>query len=74
MNRDHLKVLREGRLLDATLTARTVPACEVGPAHKKYFYEIDGRSLSFEYTKRKALDRLITEANEGGWKVFQPLN
>jgi hypothetical protein len=74
MSRDHLKVLRDGILLDATLTTYTVPGCEVGPAHKKYEYEINGRSMGFAYTKREAFDFLITQATKSGWKVFQPLN
>jgi hypothetical protein len=54
--------------------AGTVPGCEVGPAHKKYEYEINGRSMGFAYTKREAFDFLITQATKSGWKVFQPLN
>lgn len=74
MPRDHLKVLRGGTLLDVTLTTQTVPACEVGPSHKKYYYQISSESMGWAYTKREAFDLLMKKANAGVWKVFQPLN
>jgi hypothetical protein len=74
IGKDHLVVNVDGHLLDATMSIRTVPADEVGPAHRKYNYELsNGRSIGYGYTRREALETLLAVAAERGWKVYQPL-
>lgn len=73
--KDHLLVRTGGGMLDAMLTIATVPGDEVGPTHKKYWYELsDGRRIAFGYSRREALDLLLQCATDGGWTVFKPLN
>lgn len=74
MSRDYLKVLVDGLLLDATLTTISIPACEFGAAHKKHYYELDGRQISYGLTKREALEQLIIVSRERGWEVYQKLS
>ena len=72
-SKDHLLVRTGGGMLDAMLTIATVPGDEVGPTHKKYWYELR-RRIAFGYSRREALDLLLRCATEGGWTVFKPLN
>lgn len=76
MKKDHLIVLAEGGvMLDACLIASTIPADSVGPAHKKYGYQLsNGGAVASTFTKADALDCLIAVATERGWKVLLPLN
>ena len=74
-NKDHLIVVKEGRcMLDATIRITHVPADAVGPAHKKYSYELsDGTAISYGWTKTEALHKLLQVAKERGWRVLQYL-
>lgn len=72
--KDHLYVLIDGRLENATLIAKTVAADAMGPAHKKYFYEVGHRQMAYGYTRPEALTKFLTLASERDWKVLQPLN
>lgn len=73
VGKDHLVVNVDGHLIDATMSIRSVPADEVGPAHRKYRYELsNGRSISYGYTRRDALEVLLAVAAERGWAVYQP--
>ncbi|MCB5324977.1 hypothetical protein LH412_23610 [Yersinia intermedia] len=75
MKTDHLIIQTSAGLFDVTLTVTTVPADDVGPAHKKYHYELPGgRVSSYGYTRKEALAELLTHAKNEGWKVLQPLN
>ena len=46
MKTDHLIIQTSAGLFDVTLTVTTVPADDVGPAHKKYHYELPGGRVS----------------------------
>ena len=75
VGKDHLVVKIDGALVDATMTITTVPADEVGPAHRKYHYTLsNGRWIAYGYTRREALDMLLTVAGEQGGAVYQPLS
>lgn len=75
MKVDHLMILSREGIFDATLTVTTVPADDVGPAHKKYHYELPGGCVSsYGYTRKEALAELLTHAKREGWRVLQPLN
>lgn len=75
MKTDHLMILSRDGLFDSTLTVTTVPADDVGPAHKKYHYELPGgRVSSYGYTRKEALAELLAQAKTEGWRVLQPLN
>lgn len=74
VGKDHLVVKIDGDLIDATMSITTVPADEMGPAHRKYKYELsNGRSIAYGYTRRDALEMLLAVAAERGWAVYQPL-
>ena len=74
MSNDHLIIKRSDELVDATLTTITVPSDEVGPAHKKNYYNVGGQEIIFGYTKSEALKILLEIASEHGWQVLKPLN
>jgi len=74
VSNDHLVVRIEGEMLDAVLHISTVPADEVGPTHKKYWYELSDRQTPHGYSRREALDHLLQITKERGWKVYKPLN
>lgn len=74
-NKDHLIVIKNGQdMIDATICMNTIPADEVGPAHKKYYYCLsDGMRISYGFTKREALEMLLDISREQSWRVLQPL-
>ncbi|CAG2145517.1 DUF4177 domain-containing protein [Cupriavidus plantarum] len=75
VGKDHLVVKIDGVLADATMTITTVPADEVGPAHRKYHYALsNGRQIAYGYTRREALEMFLTVASEQGWAVYLPLS
>jgi hypothetical protein len=75
VGKDHLVVKIDGDLIDATMSITTVPADPVGPAYRKYKYELsNGRSNAYGHTRREALEMLLSVAGEQGWTVYQPLS
>lgn len=75
LSKDYLKVQIDGELLDACLMSQSIPADEVGPAHKKHSYQIsNGINIAYGWTKKEALQMFIAVANENGWLIFQRLN
>lgn len=75
LDKNHLYVVLQDEWVDATLHSHTVPADSMGPAHQKHAYHLsNGMQLAFGWTKREALDVLLTAAGERGWRVLQPLN
>lgn len=73
MSKDCLKVLIDGELIDATLTTITVPACSMGPAFKRHYYEVNQTQMGYGDTKRDALEMLLGISREKGWLVYQEL-
>lgn len=72
-NMDILVVVAAGEMFDATLTTTAVPACEVGPAHKKYHYQVMGKNTGWGYSRREAREELMAYCAKAGWRVLKPL-
>jgi hypothetical protein len=72
--KDNLLIEIEGVRAQANLTTYSIPADEVGPAHKKYAYRLSiGREIAYGWTKNEALQELLQVANENGWIVLHRL-
>jgi len=74
-SKNHLIVIKDESMINATLHTYMIPDDGVGPAHKKYAYSLsDCTEIACGWTKGEALELLLVVATERKWRVFHPLN